>query len=417
MIEDRATSYNPPHAQEDWPAVIVAGAFQTGVVLMRDLRRRRVRTFCIDHNPNQPGFRTIYGQAFLGPNPDFEPEQWLRFLLDLARTIGGKPVLIPSADQYVTAISEHAEALADHFTFLPASVAVQSLLATKKRQYSIASDNGLPVPRTMFVSNFNELSAFAEAAQYPCLIKPLHFREWERFAPEHPLYCTKVSIANSRAELESVYKLASELTPQLVVQEIIEGPDTAKMVYLSCYGEGSRRLGGLLLRQMRTHPMSFGSASLVEPVVDPETDRMCDEFLSRIGYRGICELELKRDSRDQSVKLIEVNPRYSVTADAAPYAGIDMGWLHYLDLIGESPHPVPGHGKPFRHIVLKRDFACFRSYIAAGLLSWPKWFWSYRPPVAFFDFDLLDWRLSCSTVVELAKTLLAPIYRRLFPRL
>jgi predicted ATP-grasp superfamily ATP-dependent carboligase len=170
------------------------------------------------------------------------------------------------------------------------------------------------------------------------------------------------------------------------------------------------------VRELRTFPIYFGSASVVEPVEDPETDALCDGFLRGIGYSGVCEIELKRDSRDQRVKMIEANPRYSVTADAAPYAGVDLGWLHYLDLIGQPVREVRPTKRDFRHIVLRRDFACFRSYREAGLLSWGELLKSYRPPVGFFDFDLRDWRVTADTVMELAKMVAGPAFRRVFPR-
>ncbi len=115
------------------------------------------------------------------------------------------------------------------------------------------------------------------------------------------------------------------------------------------------------------------------------------------------------------VKMIEANPRYSVTADAAPYAGVDLGWLHYLDLIGKPVKPVQPRNRNFRHIVLYRDFACFRSYLESGLWNWRGLIRSYRPPVAFFDFDLRDRRVTADTVRELAKTLIRPAFRRIFP--
>jgi hypothetical protein len=49
-------------------------------------------------------------------------------------------------------------------------------------------------------------------------------------------------------------------------------------------------------------------------------------------------------------------------------------------------------------------------------LSWRELIRSYRPPVAFFDFDVRDWRVTADTVVALFKTLAFPLYRRVFPR-
>ena len=171
-----------------------------------------------------------------------------------------------------------------------------------------------------------------------------------------------------------------------------------------------------MVRQLRTCPIYFGSASVVEPVTDAEADQLCDGFLRSIGYIGLCEIELKRDQRDGRVKMIEANPRYSVTADAAPYAGVDLGWLHYLDLIGQPVIPVLPSTRDFRHIFLLRDFATFRDYRRRGLLTWRELIHSYRSPRAFFDFDVRDWRVTASTVNTLARTLMAPWVRSIFPK-
>jgi D-aspartate ligase len=408
-----ATVGNPLRAEPDWPPVVVAGAFQTGVVLMRNLHRRGLRVYAFDCVPNQPGFSSVYGKTYLCPNPDHEPEAWVSFMVNLARQIGGKPVLIPSADQFVSAISEHADQLSPYFTFLRAASATQALLATKQRQYDIASTHGLPTARTRFVRSLEELEEFASTARFPCLIKPLHCREWERMPADHPLLGEKLALAATPQELTAKYKSVAAYTSEVVVQEVIEGPDTAKLCYISCYSHTGKRLGSCLVRQVRTDPIYFGSASVVEPVIDPEADRLSDAFLREINYAGLCELELKRDSRDGQLKLIEANPRYSVTSDATPPAGVDIGWLHYLDLIGYDVQPVQQNSAQYRHIVLRRDFKTFRSYLKAGLLNWGELFRSYRRPVYFFDFDWRDRRVTWTTVVELAKILLIPYLRQL----
>jgi D-aspartate ligase len=411
----RAVDLNPRSAQPGWPPVVVAGGYQTGVVLMRNLERRGLSVSCVECSPRFPCFKTIYGKAFHCPNPDDQPDQWLQFMVALSKKLGGRPVLIASSDRFVTYIAQYADELDPHFRFARTSVSVQDLLATKRRQYDIAANHGFPVPRTACIQSADELMAFGSSARFPCLLKPIHFREWQRFPAGHLLSYQKVTTASSLEELLARYRMAAGITPEVVVQEIIEGPDTAKLVYLSCYGRNGDRLGACILQELRTYPIYFGSASVVTPIADPETDAMCDRFLRAVGYVGLCEFELKRDSRDGCVKMIEANPRFSMTADAAPYIGVDLGWLHYLDLIGETVHPVqPAPPADFRHIVLQRDFATFRSYVREGLLTWGDILRCYRPPVAFFDFDLRDWRVTAGTVVALAKSLAGSSLRRLF---
>ena len=50
-------SGNAVCAESGWPPVVVAGAYQTGVVLMRNLVRRGLSVSCIDCSPAMQGFR------------------------------------------------------------------------------------------------------------------------------------------------------------------------------------------------------------------------------------------------------------------------------------------------------------------------------------------------------------------------
>jgi D-aspartate ligase len=177
-----------------------------------------------------------------------------------------------------------------------------------------------------------------------------------------------------------------------------------------------RRIGNALMRSLRCEPVQFGPASVTEPVVDEETDRVCDSFLRSIGYRGICEIEMKWDDRDGRVKIIEANPRLSGGGDAAPYAGVDQPWIHYLDLIGQEVEPVKPDGKPFKHIVLRADAVAIPAYWRAGLLDFKGLISSYRGPRAYFDLDWRDFRYSLQTVVLFGKYFLRELFSGMFKK-
>ncbi len=358
----------PLHAEADWPPVVVASVFQTGLNLMRDLIRRGVRTVGIDCISDHEGFRSSYGKSYLCPNPDTDPDAWVAFMIDLARSLGAKPVIIPAADQFVSAISNHATALREHYIFSLESVAVQAALATKEQQYALAQQYGLPISRTAYIQCRTDMQQFAETARFPCLIKPRHQREWEALPEGNPLRGLKLASADTPQQLLDSYAFSEPWRPEVVAQEIIAGGDDSKYCYLSVYGQGSRRLGHCVVREFRAYPIGFGSASLVEPVIDNEIASLCDNFLRSIGYVGICEIEVKRDVRDGVVRLIEANPRFSGTGDSAVYAGVEIGWLHYLDLIGLNPEPIEPARFNFRHVTLRRDIPSLpTTFVAVSL--------------------------------------------------
>jgi D-aspartate ligase len=404
---------NPVRAEADWPPAVIAGGYRTGVLAVRGLQRRAVRTFCVDSTPENPGFRSVYGRARLCPDPDVDSDGWTRFMVDLARTIGTRPVLIPSSDRFVSALARNIEALAEHYILSPGA-RLQGLLADKHTQYELAARHGMPMPRTQFAACRSDVMRFSQDAMFPCLLKPHHFREWLRFPVDRPLYARKIAIARSEAELLDIYAQAAEINPHVILQEIIEGPDSAKRVFLSCYDAGGRRIANALFRELRCNPLGFGPATVTEPIDHREVDDVCDRFLRRIGYVGLCEIEMKQDSRDGQFKLIEANPRLSGSGDAAPYAGVDLCWLHYLDLIGQSVSPVGPEPRDFRHMVVRDDAIAVVAYRRAGLISWKDILQSYRPPLAFYDLDLRDWRYSAETLFVAARSLLNGLTRAVF---
>lgn len=397
----------------DWPPAVVAGAYQTGVLGVRSLKRRGVRAFCIDSTRQNQGFQSVYGPAVLCPDPDTDGPGWARFMVEFAATLGGRPVLIPSSDRYLTAIATHAAALAEHYVLSP-GLAVQGLLADKHTQYDLAARHGMPMPRTAFAHSADDVARFAREAMFPCLLKPKHFREWQRCPKDHPLYSRKIAIAKSPEDLAAIYEQAKSIDPDVILQEIIEGPDSGKRVYLSCYGASGRRIANAMTRELRCTPVGFGPASVTEPIDDPGVDAVCDQWLRNLGYVGLCEIEIKQDTRDGQFKLIEANARLTGSGDAAPYAGVDLCWLHYLDLIGRPVSPVAPHGGDFRHIVLRSDAIAAIAYMRAGLLTWKELFRSYRPPLAFYDLDARDWRYSAETLFVATRLVLRGTWRAMF---
>jgi hypothetical protein len=111
--------------------------------------------------------------------------------------------------------------------------------------------------------------------------------------------------------------------------------------------------------------------------------------------------------------MIEANPRYSVTADASIYAGVDIGWLHYLDLIGQPVEPMEATHLGFRHIVLRRDIPALPRYVERGILTWRQIRETYRGELAFFDFDLHDLRPTATTLKGCARVSVGTVLRSL----
>jgi D-aspartate ligase len=392
------------------PPAVIASVFQTGLNLIRDLEQKGIRTIGIDCNASNPGFRSRYGKSFLCPNPDLEPEQWLAYMLSLAGSMGEKPVLIAASDIFVTAIGRYAQQLGPHFIFSERGSQLQAKLGTKETQYALAAQYGLPSPRAAYIQSLEDLDHFSREARYPVLLKPRQAREWQALPEGNILRNCKTVSASNREELMANYQNVKAFAPEAVAQEEIVGPDSAKYCYLSVYSTMGQRLGACVVQELRAYPLLYGCATLVRPVVDEEIDAVCNQFLLSLGYIGLCEIELKRDSRDGRILLIEVNPRFSGTGDAAKYTGVETGYTHYLDLVGKTPPPSIATNFDFCHIMLVNDLAAFPKYLEQRQMGWKDWITSLRGRLRYFDFDITDFSNARITAGKAVRALLGGLW-------
>ena len=181
---------------------------------MRNLERRGVRACCVDWNRANAGFRSVYGQTHACPDPDADPEAWVRFMVHLAESMKQRPVLIAAADQFVSAMSRHRDTLSRYYVFCAETIDLQAALCTKQSLYEIAGQHGFPIPNTRFITAGEELADFAATARYPCILKPQQAVKWARLPVDHPLHDAKLVRAMSREELVEWYRICGAAYPR-----------------------------------------------------------------------------------------------------------------------------------------------------------------------------------------------------------
>ena len=85
---------------------------------------------------------------------------------------------------------------------------------------------------------------------------------------------------------------------------------------------------------------------------NPDVAELTRELCSKVGFRGICDLDWRRDSLAREYKLVDFNPRmgnqFRLFQTAA---GIDVLRALYLDMTGQ--HVPPGDQVNGRRIVVE----------------------------------------------------------------
>jgi predicted ATP-grasp superfamily ATP-dependent carboligase len=367
------------------PRAIVGSLFDTGLAALRSLARAGVPVVGLDCEAGQPGFKSRFGTHLLCPDPVHEPELLVEYLLELAANEPFPPVLLPASDAWTLFISRNRDQLCTHFRFALPSAQVMEAVVNKRQQYELAGQVGTPLPKTFFPTTLADAEEAAGTIDYPAFLKPYYGHLWrETFGGSH-----KGFKVHTPAELVERFAEALTNNQPVLIQSIIQGPNTNHFkvcAYLNAAGEP---LALFTLRKIRQYPTEFGVGTLVESMEDPTLARLGLDFLQGIGYRGIGSIEFKRDTRDGQLKLIELNPRLWQQNGHATACGINFPLVAYRDLIGDPPAPQLCFSLGTKWLDAMPDLQASWEYFRDGQLTpvaWLRSFWGVKS-FATFAFD------------------------------
>lgn len=318
------------------PAAIVLGGSSNALSFARSLGRRGVPVLMLE-SERSLGTYTRYAKALVLPPVEDAPEAWLE-LLEAVGTRLHRPILFPTGDADTLLVSRHGDALEGRFRMLVPPAQTVERIIDKRLQYGDAQAVGIAVPAIYLPESEDELRRLLPHLPYPVLLKPHESHVARRVIGR------KVVVAASAAELLSAYRRLLARGLSMMVQEIVPGDDSALFGYLAFYGADGTEVAWLTKRKLRQYPTQFGDGSLQVTVIAPEVAAQSRRLVRAFGLRGFVGIEFKRDARDGTFYLMEINPRTVSGNQLAISAGIDFPWIGYRHLTGSPSCSVATTG-------------------------------------------------------------------------
>lgn len=348
------------------PAVIVGGIGST-VTLVRSLGRAGIPVHVLAGGPPTlaRASRFCRSVTHVGAGAGIV-DRWLAWLE--ARGPRGA-VLLPSGDEGVELMVRHRARLERAgFRLLPTAGETSLAMLDKARTYELARRAGTPTPRTWVVSTQEDLRALAARIEYPVALKPLHSHLFSKHFPR-----IKVLLAHDHEELSARLHSTAEHGLEMLVTEIVEGPECFTWTYSAFLDEDGRPLYELTRNKLRSQPIHFGTNCYVETRRNPEVLRLGRAFVQGIGLRGLANVEFKWDARAQTYQLIECNHRFVNAQEVIRRAGIDSALLAYRHALGEDVGPPPQWREGVRLWWPERDLRAALAYRREGELTLRGW--------------------------------------------
>ena len=154
---------------------------------------------------------------------------------------------------------------------------------------------------------------------------------------------------------------------------MVIGPDDNHLEYHGFVDRDGAVRAEFVGRKLRLAPAHYGSGSYVESIHAEDARRTGRSILESIGYRGMANLDLKRDARNGQLYLFEINPRFTIWTALDVACGVDFPFYYYQACIGQPYDPPPSYPAGRRWWNPLTDFRSMRTYARDGTWSWPRW--------------------------------------------
>lgn len=222
----------------------------------------------------------------------------------VTRCSGHLPIIFPTSDYVLSFIEEHYDDLSSMATLLVPDHEALRLTLSKVEFSHWISKKGFPGPTTVIVDSAAKKDWKAiihERIGFPCIIKPAYTFEMEERTGR------KLIVADNINELdEHLHRLDREET-DIVVQEIVKGRSD-QQYSLAGFCDASARIAAWVMTNKRRQNY-FGAGTFVSSANIPELYDLGESLLRELSFKGIFEIEFKKDDTDGTFKIIEVNPR------------------------------------------------------------------------------------------------------------
>ncbi len=348
---------------------LVLGMFETGLGVGRSLGKKGIKVFGFDFKKDI-GFYSSYIKASLCHHPCKDPQLLLDELKAFSNSQTHKPALFITSDTFLDFIAKYSNELKPYYLFNLSSPELIGKISNKYEQSILASEAGVSLPHTFKISSEFELKKAIPQLEFPVFIKALEVNSWRKLVGS----ITKGFVMQNEADLkEKINRLLSKGL-EVIIQEIIPGPDTSHFKYCSCTGADGKILLEFTLRKIHQSPIHYGVGAVVESIYYPELLIEGRKLIQNIGYRGVGSAEFKFDERDGKLKLIELNPRYWQQNSLPTACGMNFAVMDYLEVTGQKPEPITEFVTNIKWVNRHMDFNSFIQYRHAGELS----FWEWR---------------------------------------
>ena len=376
--------------------VLLLGGRENALAVARNLGRLGVTIY----SSGKPGSRSMDSkyctQAFIVPEGTEAADHWHDLLLANPTLKLQGCIVFACCDESLDFLQSNRDQLAEHYKLEEFVPEQRRTMLNKQATLEIAGRIGVPAPAYWEINSDEDVEKIRDQVRLPVMVKPL-----DSFAFVHEFGAKLFIVDTVFDDVVEKVKLARSRGQEVMVVEMIPGPDDLLSSYYTYRTADGRRLYDYTKSVIRRWPVNRGGACFHQSEWLPETAEMGQKLFDGVDWHGIGNVEFKRDTRDGQLKIIEVNARFTAAHRLVTAAGAPIDEIIYRHLTDQEIPEFESYSNKLRMIYPIGDCMAYlelRQSKQLSLLGWLKTVCAQQAVVPDFSFGdpypaLAEWAL------------------------
>jgi predicted ATP-grasp superfamily ATP-dependent carboligase len=366
-------------------SLVLLGGMANTLSIVRSMGALGVAVYVIAP-ANCPARHSKYlRKSWISPEPGNQQKAFYKKILleEPVAALSGA-VVIPCSDFGIEFIAENHNLLLQQYKLEPAGLKQRTLMLDKLETIDLAREAGCDAPKFWHIDKSEDLDSIRSEILFPVLIKPVHTHQFSQ------LFGKKMLLANDWQELKDHANCAWQAKQNFIVCEYIPGPDSQLSSCYTYIDKHGHEHFQFTKRIIRRSPKNFGGACCHITDHVPETAEAAMKFFRYANFRGIGNIEFKRDMRDGKLKFIECNARPTAAQEHLFQSGIDLAQIVYRDLTNQAKLTIGDYRQKLLYWEPLKDVRALRQLLKLREITLLEWVKTLLRPLVFPYFRFSD---------------------------
>ncbi|MCK5707929.1 MAG: ATP-grasp domain-containing protein [Candidatus Aureabacteria bacterium] len=235
-------------------------------------------------------------------------------------------ILLPVKFSMTRYLSHHFQKLSKQITITPiTNINTFNIVNNKWLLAEFLKRHGFPHPDTILYCSEENYENSIQNLSFPVLVKPIFGDSGKG-----------IYLFDDRSKLLSFLEANIDQSQQIIIQNCIRGIDIGCSVLCS----DGKILAYTIQKGMASTGIKFSSLSEIDLIKKENVFKIIEKLMSILKWNGIAHIDMLYDEKENSAKIIEINPRYWASLMGSFSAGVNFPYLSCLAGLGFSfPKP------------------------------------------------------------------------------